>query len=210
MSVLTQVFVDDLGTVGYNHAYEKQIEFLAAVSGKKDARVLFCEHLPVITYGRSFRGALPHASLGGWECVKTDRGGDITAHFPGQLVAYFIFDLKQFEKRLVDWMKGIQAITKEAISDACGICLDERPDDRGLWKGKGKVVSFGVACRRWVVYHGAAITYTYREDVNAIVKPCGDEQGYFEALDRLLGKPLDREALKYHIVNRFLCWLEGL
>lgn len=186
--------VIDLGRMGYASAYERQIEQVERVLADRERAgdrresagfVLFVEHdPPVITVSRR-PGVAEHllasadalASLG-VEVQATDRGGDITYHGPGQLVAYPILDLNLLGLRLHDYMRLLEdaairtcaSFGVDAIRDdkATGVWI---PDDHGA--AQRKVCAMGVRVKRWVSLHGLALNVSTNLAHFDLIVPCG-------------------------------------
>ncbi len=141
--------------------------------------LLLLEHPPTVTYGKaadpSYRLLSPVEYAGrGIELVKTDRGGDVTYHGPGQLVGYPILhlgdgnrDIHRYVRMLEDAILG--------ICDALGVQGAQRaPWHAGIWVGDGYLAALGVKVARWVTHHGFALNVeeTVRSGFDTIV-PCG-------------------------------------
>jgi lipoyl(octanoyl) transferase len=159
-----------LGRIGYAAAWERQEEIREQVLAGRDAEeILLLEHDPVITLGRS---ADPAHVLEprGVQVVPTSRGGDVTAHGPGQLVIYPVVRLR---RGIVAHVEGIaRAIVAELA--ARGIGAEWRRDPAGVWVGAAKIAACGVHVRRRVAIHGFALNVT-REPLALFrrIVPCG-------------------------------------
>ncbi|MCA9293314.1 MAG: lipoyl(octanoyl) transferase LipB [Phycisphaerales bacterium] len=199
----------DLGMMSYDEALAVQrahhAEVLAARDGADDAapigRVLLVEHVPaVITLGRR-PGAERHLVADaarlvalGVEVRATDRGGDITYHGPGQLVAYPIVDLNRARIRLHDYMRRLE----QAVIDVCsgyGISARREQGATGVWvdgAGPGgsaaKVCAIGVRVQRWVTMHGLALNVTTNLEHFDLIVPCGLQGRTVTSLQRVLGE----------------------
>jgi lipoyl(octanoyl) transferase len=160
-----------LGRIGYRAAWDLQEAARERIlAGDEDAEeLLLLEHDPVITLGRSAdRANLLDAS--GIEVVETSRGGDVTAHGPGQLVIYPVVRLR---KGIVAHVEGIgRAIVAELGS--LGVASEWRRDPAGVWIGAAKIAACGVHVRRRVAIHGFALNVT--DEPLALFRrivPCG-------------------------------------
>lgn len=158
--------------------------------------VLLLEHAPVVTLGRGTRAgnvvASPEAlSAAGVDCVEIERGGDVTYHGPGQLVAYPILDLGGFRKDLHWYLRRLEETLVLLLGDL-GLEAFRVPDLTGVWVGNSslatdpaaramgaarKIASIGVHVSRWVTWHGFALNLTPSalEGFRWIV-PCGIDQ----------------------------------
>ena len=169
----------------------------ARISGVLDHDVvLLLEHAPVVTLGRSSRAgnvaASPEAlSAAGVDLVEIERGGDVTYHGPGQLVAYPILDLGGFRKDLHWYLRRLEDTLILLLADL-GIEAFRVPEFTGVWVGDArvaadpaaraagearKIASIGVHVSRWVTWHGFALNLTPAavEGFRWIV-PCGIDQ----------------------------------
>ncbi len=139
--------------------------------------VLLLEHAEVITVGRS-RGASSNVLRPeGVEVVTVERGGDVTWHGPGQLVAYPILKL---EGARADLHRHLHALEDAVSGLLTELGLQPRRDPRntGVWlpEAEGpprKVCSVGIACRGWVSWHGLALNVTSDPSGFARINPCG-------------------------------------
>jgi lipoate-protein ligase B len=164
-----------LGRVPYRPIWQLQERLRAAVlDGTGRETVLLLEHLPVITLGRSAdaghvlldREALARAGV---ERVETSRGGDVTYHGPGQLVAYPVVRLAEGPGRYV-------AALAEAVIEVAaryGVSSSYRRDCPGVWVEGRKLCAFGVHVHRRVAIHGLALNVTTPLEAFAAIVPCG-------------------------------------
>lgn len=161
-----------LGRLGYEQAMALQRDLVAAHSGDAaDDVLLLLEHEPVYTAGRhadTARNVLGTSSI---PVVATDRGGDVTYHGPGQLVAYPILALQD--------RKGIRPYV-EALLAACvrtaaayGIAARADGHRTGVWVGGDKLVSVGVRVHRGITSHGVAFNVSPDLGDFAGIVPCG-------------------------------------
>lgn len=188
----------DLGRLAYGPAYEAQGAHLAEVLASREAgrpeqgRILLVEHDPVITVGRREagfanlligRGAL---AARGIDLVHSDRGGDITYHGPGQIVAYPILDLNALNLGLHDYMRLLESSVIAAVA-RFGITGARDPGAPGVWVDDAKVCAMGVRVRRWVSMHGLALNVTTDLSRFDMIVPCGLTGRQVTSMERLLG-----------------------
>lgn len=187
MSQPPVLLVRDLGRIGYAEALGLQRrthEALVESRGRGgDPMTLFLlEHEPVITVSRRPGAsanllASPDSLAGhGVAIAETDRGGDITYHGPGQLVAYPIVDLNRIGLRIHSYMRLLEDVVIETIA-AFGIVGGRDPAATGVWvggeDGGRKICAMGVRVSRWVTMHGLAINVTTNLDHFGLIVPCG-------------------------------------
>ncbi|HLK88823.1 MAG TPA: lipoyl(octanoyl) transferase LipB [Polyangia bacterium] len=144
------------------------------LAGAGPETLLFCEHEPVVTLGRSARPANVLASAAelarrGVTVAAASRGGDVTYHGPGQLVGYPVVRLRG---GVVGHMTAMaRAIAR--VLDQLGIAASFRRDAPGLWTNDEKVCAFGVHVRSRVAIHGFALNVTTDLRAFDLIVPCG-------------------------------------
>lgn len=166
------------GQTSYPEAVAAMERLIALrLAGRVPDVLLILEHAPVITIGRA-RGAAEHViDAGEVPVVEVSRGGDVTLHGPGQLVAYPILLLPEGRRDLIKHMRALEDAVIELLGDL-GVHAgrDSRntgvwvPDDRGPAR---KVCAVGIACRRWVTWHGLALNLHIDVAGFARIHPCG-------------------------------------
>ena len=192
-----------LGRMDYREAWDLQAEIQAALIGTKRATpparlphvLLLVEHPPVFTLGKSGDPANLLATERGLAergatFVATDRGGDITFHGPGQIVAYPVLDLDRLTTPEGESLRDLHRFLRqmeEAVIRTCadwGVVADRVPGRTGVWVGpdargdERKVCAMGVRCSRWVSMHGLALNVTTSLDWFDLIVPCGiDDRG---------------------------------
>jgi lipoyl(octanoyl) transferase len=168
----------DLGRMPYGEALEVQQQL---VEQRKQAlisdRLLFVEHLPVITMGRNghMENLLASEEVlrrHGIEFHHTNRGGDVTYHGPGQIVGYPIFDLKEWKRDVMAYVRAVEAAIIDALAEF-GIESETVPGATGVWTSDGKIAAIGVHITRWVTYHGFALNVNTDLNHFSYIIPCG-------------------------------------
>jgi lipoyl(octanoyl) transferase len=140
-------------------------------------QLLIVEHPHVITLGRT--GQMGHL-LAGEEALRragvsfypTDRGGDITYHGPGQVVAYPILDLKEWKRDVVAYVRALEQTLIDALAEF-GLAARREPGKTGVWTEAGKIAAIGVHISRWVTSHGFALNVTTDLGYFRYIVPCG-------------------------------------
>ena len=210
--------VRDLGRMDYTEAFELQKQLQQQViagrdSGKSIGYLLLVEHdPPVITISRR-KGARDNLiatneqlAEAGIEISETNRGGDITYHGPGQLVAYPILDLNILKLRIHSYMRFLEQIVIDTIAQF-GIKGQRDKCATGVWVGasltptdsnplgsssgnKGdskKICAMGVRVSRWVSMHGLALNVTTNLDHFNLIVPCGLTNRKVTSMQQQLG-----------------------
>jgi len=181
---MNELLVVDLGTLPYAAALELQRDVARRrISGEIDQDVLLLvEHPPVVTLGRTAKGANLIASpeyltAHGVELFEVERGGDITFHGPGQLVGYPIIDLKRHRKDLHWYLRQVEEALIQTILEF-GLVGGRVEKYTGVWVDTGKsqprkVASIGVHARDWVTWHGFALNVNTDLRYFDLIVPCG-------------------------------------
>jgi lipoyl(octanoyl) transferase len=140
-------------------------------------QLLLVEHPHVITLGRNGQETnllAPEEILtrAGISFYRTDRGGDITYHGPGQLVGYPILDLREWKRDVGAYLRGIEQVLIETL-DEFGIAAGQIPKLTGVWVGERKIAAIGVHISRWVTSHGFALNVFTDLSYFQYIVPCG-------------------------------------
>src|SRR5262245_57441349 len=168
-----RLLVSQLGTVDYTSATALQEQLVEQRLAGGDDRLLLLEHPAVYTLGR---GADPRflglAADGSIPIVRSSRGGQVTYHGPGQLVAYPIVDLR-VHRCDVRWYVGqLETVLIDTLAQA-GVAGERRDGAPGVWVRGAKIASIGVAIRRWVTWHGVALNVGADLSAFERITPCG-------------------------------------
>jgi lipoyl(octanoyl) transferase len=211
------MIVEDLGLMTYREAWRRQEEAHAAVLEGAEERLFLVEHPPVITFGR--RPGLSKNVIAseqqlarlGVEVVESDRGGDVTFHGPGQLVAFPIL-------RLIDHRLSVSAYVhrlEDAVIDALrtwGLNGTKDPTAVGIWVEhdgvRKKICALGVRIRRGVSMHGIALNVTTDLRYFNLIVPCGLAGRAVTSLREVMGErspdaPQVKRAVADAIVRTF-------
>lgn len=200
----------DWGRTRYEPAWRRQEELVAQrIAGEIGDTLVFTEHEPVFTIGlrsgaeSNLVWSPEQLAAEGVETVKTNRGGDITYHGPGQIVGYPIVSLAT-HKDLHAYLRLLEQVMINAVG-CLGLAASRREGKTGIWLGKRKVAAIGVAVRRWVTYHGFALNVNANlEHFNGIV-PCGIQasDGTVTSLRAELRQELDLNEVKAVLAAEF-------
>jgi lipoate-protein ligase B len=160
--------------------------------------LILVEHTDTITQGRSARPENV-VDAGDVPVFAIERGGDVTYHGPGQLVAYPIFHLREAERDLHRYLRGLEEAVLRTLVDF-GIAGARRPGLTGVWTSDEnrprKLASIGVAVRKWVTLHGLALNVNTDLARFAAIHPCGLDARVMTSMARELGQPVDLAAVK--------------
>ena len=199
-----------LGRVPYQDALALQ---RTLVEDRRAGRIgdvlLLLEHPHVITLGtrsdaaRSNVLATP-AKLAelGVELSETGRGGDVTYHGPGQLVAYPILDLKPDRADVYNYVRNLEQVMID-VSRVFGVNASRIEGLTGAWVGNSKIGAIGVRISRWISSHGLAYNVSTDLDYFNLIIPCGIRDHGVTSLARELGRPIDMSAVEDATVEAF-------
>ncbi|MBL8086506.1 MAG: lipoyl(octanoyl) transferase LipB [Chthonomonas sp.] len=200
--------VADWGRRSYRQSWDDQLQVLGAVqSGTQPDTLIFVEHDPVLTLGASFHPEnlllSPEAyAERGIAIEKTDRGGDVTYHGPGQLTIYPIFDLQNHGRDLHRWMRDLEQ-TMMLVAIQFALTPRRFAPHTGVWIGDRKLAAIGVKIKRWVSLHGIALNVNNPLHEFDLIVPCGI-QGYgVTSLAEELGREVSLEEAKAATLTAF-------
>ena len=219
-----------LGRVAYGTALQLQSTLLEMRKSQRiENTLLLLEHPPVITLGRNARLAnvlAPPEFLAqrGVELFDIDRGGDVTFHGPGQLVAYPIVDLRSFDPKVgaVEYVRRLEEVLIRTCGDY-GIGAQRIKGLTGVWtyalrnKPEAKIAAIGVHISRSVTTHGFALNVATDLDAFSLIVPCGITDRQVTSMERELQKSLALEDVASSASRNFgrvfqtqMLWLESL
>lgn len=144
----------------------------------------------------------------GIEFFKTNRGGDITFHGPGQLVGYPIIDLDNFKTDLGWYLRNLEEVIILTMAEY-GLKGDRSKGETGVWidpdiKGKErKICAMGIRCSRWITMHGFAFNVNADLTYFDYIIPCGIENKQVTSLQKELGYQIPMAALKQKVRTNF-------
>ena len=179
----------DWGRTPYREAWERQLRLVDDLkAGTAPDTLVLTEHEPVYTIGARLGAesnlVWPEDILRekGIEVVKTNRGGDITYHGPGQIVGYPILNLRQ-ERDLHVYLRNLEEVLIRTVAHF-GLSAQRREGKTGIWIEDRKIAAIGVALKSWITYHGFALNVD--PDLNHFsgIIPCGITDGSVTSLER--------------------------
>jgi lipoyl(octanoyl) transferase len=202
-----------LGTVPYADGLALQPGIARErAAGERPDTLLLLEHPPVYTTGRRDASANLRVSrtLLGAPLVETDRGGDITFHGPGQLIAYPIIDLRAARLGVVDYVRSLEGVIVQVLADY-GIESELDCDATGVWIGNEKIAAIGVRVSRpggasggWITTHGLALNVSVDLDWFSRIIPCGLANRGVTSMARLIsGSTPAVEDVAANLAERF-------
>jgi lipoate-protein ligase B len=197
-----------LGEVKYQSAWNLQKRLLELRRRAETLDVLLLlQHPPTITLGKS--GSRDHLLADadylesrGFELTETDRGGDITYHGPGQLVAYPILDLAEIRKDIFWYLRQLEQVIMNTL--ACfSIATNRRDGYTGVWAGDKKIAAIGVKVSRWITLHGIALNVSPDLQHFDFIVPCGIRDKSVTSIAKTSGGQVEVEEVVPHFVQEF-------
>jgi lipoate-protein ligase B len=197
----------DLGLTDFASAWQKQREvFLSVRDGALGPSVIFCQHYPVITLGRQAKKnniLISESELKnkGIQLFKIERGGEVTYHGRGQLIAWPILDLGLFKKDIHAFLRYLEELVIDLLSDF-GIRGERRAGLTGVWVEKRKIASIGIAIKSWISFHGLSINIKEEDLANfKLIRPCGMDIE-MTSLERELGRQVEIDSVKTNLMQK--------
>lgn len=203
-----ELSVVDWGQTSYEDALRRQKMLVdERKRGKVTDALIFTEHHPVFTIGLR-KGAAQNlvwsqAELQkrGIEYVKSNRGGDITYHGPGQIVVYAIVSLEK-RRDLHAFLRDLEEVVIRTLA-VFGLETSRREGKTGIWLGKRKICAIGIAVSSWITYHGFALNVAPDLSHYSGIVPCGITDGTVTSMREELGKAVEMEAVKTRLAVEF-------
>ena len=229
-----KIIFEDLGTIRYKTAWNYQDEkvndnlIIKAALRKAENKLanhtnneplstthylIFCEHPPVYTLGKSGHPenvllSLPELEKRNIEFFQTNRGGDITFHGLDQVVGYPILDLEKFSTDLGKYLRDLEEVIIRTIAEY-GIIGGRSKGQTGVWidndiPGKErKICALGIRCSRWVTMHGFALNVNTDLSYFNHIIPCGIANKQVTSVEKELGYQVDISELKEKLLHHF-------
>ncbi|HHW57719.1 MAG TPA: lipoyl(octanoyl) transferase LipB [Clostridia bacterium] len=196
-----------LGIVPYMEGKEIQLKAFERIKkGEADGILILLQHTPVYTIGVS--GDYDENILVPLEYLKekadlykVERGGKITFHGPGQIVAYPIFNLAKWQKDLHLFVYNLEEAIIRLLKDY-GIEAGRKPKYTGVWVGDEKICAIGIAVKRWITWHGIAFNVKTDLSYFGLINACGITEFGVTSMQKL-GINEDIEKVKEKMVDKF-------
>ena len=204
-----EIEVIDWELTDYADAFEQQnLRVEQRRTGECGDALIFTEHTPVYTMGMR-KDSEQHLLWTEAECsrqgiavLKSNRGGDITYHGPGQIVGYPILSLAH-RKDLHAYLRDLEEVVILALA-TYGLSATRRKGHTGIWlNNERKICAIGVAVRSWITYHGFALNVCPNMAHFDGIVPCGISDGSVTSLDNELNKAVDIAKVKARLAVEF-------
>ena len=196
--------------IKYNFAInfmEKRLEQIA--KGEKKELIWILEHDEIYTGGTSYKeNEILDKSI---KIIKTNRGGKITYHGPGQLICYFVIDLRNKKKDIRKFISVIENSIIETLREFKIECQTDR-ENIGIWfnnKGKlEKVAAIGVRVSKWIAYHGFCLNINNNLEPYKKIIPCGISDKKVTNLTKI--SKIKFNKIDDILINKFISNLKNL
>ena len=169
--------------------------------------LLFVDYFHTITLGRS--GKMDHLLVSeselekrGVEFFPADRGGDITYHGPGQLIAYPVIDLKNWRRDIGLYLRNLEGCIIATLEDF-GITSGRTSGATGVWVGIEKIAAIGVRTSQWITSHGTALNVNPDLNYFNLIVPCGLHFMKVTSMSKILGFEVDIMEVKRRFCHHF-------
>ena len=199
----------EIERISYEEAFELQRRLVAArLKNQIEDTFILLEHDPVFTANReeTFQNILAPSEIlaqEGIEVCRTDRGGDVTYHGPGQIVGYSIMDLKEQGRDLHQYIRNMEQVLIDTLAEY-GIKAGRDTKHPGVWVKNEKIAAIGIAVKNgWITMHGFALNVDPNMDHFRMIVPCGITDKGVTSMAALLGKPVDRIELHEHLICHY-------
>ena len=200
--------VFNLGLVDFKKALQFQKEIFQEIKNNYfNGALILCRHYPVITLGRqakidNIKVPLSELKNRGIHLYEIERGGDVTYHGPGQLIAYPVFNLNYLKKDIHLFLRQLEWLAIDFLSDF-GIKGLRYKGLTGVWIDKKKVASIGIAIKDWITFHGISINIKQDDlDNFSLIKPCGMDIE-MTSLESVLDRGVEIDKIKNNLIEKF-------
>jgi lipoate-protein ligase B len=210
-----ELWVENLGRRNYGEVLELQREMAKErIAGTRPDTLLLVEHEPVVTLGRSSKGAHLLAdnrllASRGVELFEIERGGDVTFHGPGQLVGYPIVDLTQHKQDLHWYLRQLEQVLIDSLGEF-GLQGSRVEKYTGVWVADRKIASIGVHARSWVTWHGFALNVSTDLSYFDLIVPCGIPGVQMTSIEREVGTAVSLPRVAEVVARRFAAGFERI
>ncbi len=215
---MNKVDFKDLNSIEYSEAWKLQEQiFDTTIANKKTNKTagtfIMCEHPHVFTLGKSgdeknFLIQDEFLKKINATYFKTNRGGDITYHGPGQIVGYPILDLEKIKVSLKDYIYHLEEVIIKTIAEY-GIKGQHNDNATGVWLDNEnpatnrKICAIGVKASRFVTMHGFALNVNTDLNYFNYINPCGFTDRGVTSIEKEVGNKVDIEVVKTKILKHF-------
>jgi lipoyl(octanoyl) transferase len=205
MNIQESIVVRSFGLVEYSPTWQAMKDFTAQrTSGTRD-EIWLVQHPPVYTQGQAGK---PEHLLHSTDIpvIKIDRGGQITYHGPGQIVAYLLLDLRRWQINVRQLVRLMEQAVIQLLAQH-GVAAQGREDAPGVYVGEAKIAALGLKIRNGCCYHGLSFNVDMDLAPFDSINPCG-HVGMRVTQARDLGIPSPASELERHLARNLIALLQ--
>ncbi|MFM8840009.1 MAG: lipoyl(octanoyl) transferase LipB [bacterium] len=199
---MPKILIEDWSLIPFREAWSKQEQYVREIQqGLRPSTLILCEHPAVLTIGReggeqNVKVDSSLLAMQGIDVIPINRGGDITAHNPGQLIGYPLFNLSEFREDLHWFLRSIEDIIMQVLAEY-GIASGRVEGKTGVWiQEERKICAIGMHCSRWVTSHGFALNVNNDLSIFDMIIPCGIPDKEVTSMKSELQQTINMEDLK--------------
>jgi lipoyl(octanoyl) transferase len=208
----------DLGTANYHEVWERQTALMETVKRDRSENraavnyLVFVEHPHVYTLGRNGNQSNmlisdSQLAANGVECIRVNRGGDVTYHGPGQLVVYPIFCLTDFRIGIKEYVRRLEEVVIRTIAEY-GLRGERMDKATGVWLDVGapharKICAIGLRCSQSVTMHGFALNVNTDLSYFNAINPCGFVDRGVTSIEKETGARVNINEIKLFVLQYF-------
>jgi lipoyl(octanoyl) transferase len=193
------------GLIPYTVAWKNQRSLVAQriEDPSLEDILILLEHPPVYTLGTgaSLNYLQFDPNKTNWEVHRTERGGEVTYHYPGQIVGYPILNLRYYQPDLHWYLRQLEEVIIRVLK-VYGLEGYRIPDFTGVWLEGRKVAAIGIKVRRWITMHGFALNVSSDLEGFKHIIPCGIDDKPVGSMAQFIGE-IDLELVRQHIAIAF-------
>lgn len=200
-AALPPLEVTDLGLQPYEKIWAAMTEFTNQRTPEAPDKLWLVQHFPVFTQGQA--GKAEHVLMpGDIPVIKSDRGGQVTYHGPGQLVAYPLLDLRRLKMGVRELVTNIEQIIVATLAHY-DIQAEPKPNAPGVYVNGDKIASLGLRVRRGCSFHGLSLNVAMDLSPFLRINPCGYEGLAMTQMQDLLPNPPDFASVQQQLITQF-------
>jgi lipoyl(octanoyl) transferase len=174
-TITREVIVYQPGVIPYQNAWDwqKQLQQSLIETPQQNDRLLLLQHPPVYTLGQAASNEfIKFPASHNYEIHRTERGGEVTYHCPGQLVGYPILNLHYYQQDLHWYLRQLEEVVIQLLA-LYNLAAERIPGLTGVWLADRKIAAIGIKVSRWVTMHGFAINVCNDLSGFQQIVPCG-------------------------------------
>lgn len=206
LDIAGEIRIQDLGLVDYQPTWEAMRTFTDDRSARDFDQIWICEHKPVFTLGQAGNPAhmLQCSNI---LLVKTDRGGQITYHGPGQIVIYPLLDLRRYGLKVREYVQLLEQSIIDALIEVGVADAQRKPDAPGVYTfhngALAKIAALGIKIRKGCAYHGLSLNVDMDLTPFRQINPCGYEG--LETVDlSTVGVKISLREMQEHLMKKLI------